>query len=133
MNFEFFIARRLLKGDGTRAVSVPIVRIALVGIALGVCVMLLSIFIITGFKKEITDKLSGFDAHLNIVAYDNNSSFTGNEILAGDSLMTGIRNLPEVREAYVYITRPAILKSKEEIHGIILRGIDSSYSASFFR
>ena len=81
MNFEFFIARRLLKGDGTRAVSVPIVRIALVGIALGVCVMLLSIFIITGFKKEITDKLSGFDAHLNIVAYDNNSSFTGNEIL----------------------------------------------------
>ena len=47
--------------------------------------------------------------------------------------MTGIRNLPKVREAYVYITRPAILKSKEEIHGIILRGIDSSYSASFFR
>ena len=133
MNFELFIARRLLKGDGTRAVSVPIVRIALVGIALGVCVMLLSIFIITGFKKEITDKLSGFDAHLNVVAYDNNSSFTGNEILANDSLLTGIRNLPEVKETYVYITRPAILKSKDEIHGVVLRGVDSSYSASFFR
>lgn len=133
MNFELFIARRLLKGDGTRAVSVPIVRIALVGIALGVCVMLLSIFIITGFKKEITDKLSGFDAHLNVVAYDNNSSFTGNEILANDSLLNGIRNLPEVKETYVYITRPAILKSKDEIHGVVLRGVDSSYSASFFR
>ncbi len=133
MNFEFFIARRLLKGDGTRAVSVPIVRIALVGIALGVCVMLLSIFIITGFKKEITDKLSGFGAHLNVVAYDNNSSFAGNQIVADDSLVTGIRSLPEVGEAYVYITRPAILKSKEEIHGVVLRGVDSSYSASFFK
>lgn len=133
MNFEFFIARRLLKGDGTRAVSVPIVRIALVGIALGVCVMLLSIFIITGFKKEITDKLSGFGAHLNVVSYDDNNSFTGNEIQADDSLMMGIRDLPEVKEAYAYITRPAILKSKEEIHGIMLKGVDSSYSASFFK
>lgn len=37
----------------------PIVKIALAGIALGVCVMLLSILIITGFKNEITTKLSG--------------------------------------------------------------------------
>lgn len=67
------------------------------------------------------------------MAYDNNNSFAGNEILAGDTLLTGIRNLPEVKEAYVYINRPAILKSKEEIHGVVLRGVDSSYSASFFR
>lgn len=60
MNLELYIARRLLKGKENSTVSVPIVRIALVGIALGVCVMLLSIFIITGFKKEITDKLTGF-------------------------------------------------------------------------
>ena len=48
----------------------PIVKIALAGIALGVCVMLLSILIITGFKNEITTKLSGFMAHLSITAYD---------------------------------------------------------------
>lgn len=133
MNLELFIARRLLKGDGTRAVSVPIVRIALVGIALGVCVMLLSIFIIMGFKKEITDKLSGFDAHLNIVAYENNSSFTGNDIRTSDSLLNGIRDLKEVRCVYPYVTKPVILKSKDEIHGVILKGVDSSYSADFFK
>lgn len=133
MNLEFFIARRLLKGGEAKAVSVPIVRIALVGIALGVCVMLLSIFIITGFKKEITGKLSGFDAHLNVVPYDNNNSFAGNDIRVGDTLLEGIRRLEEVKEAYVYITRPAILKSKDEIHGVVLRGVDSSYSARFFR
>ena len=68
VNLELFIARRLLKGSETHSVSVPIVRIALAGIALGVCVMLLSIFIITGFKKEITDKVTGFSAHLNITS-----------------------------------------------------------------
>ena len=34
---------------------------------------------------------------------------------------------------YAYVTKPAILKSKEEIHGIILKGMDSSYDASFYR
>lgn len=133
MNLELFIARRLLKGDGVRAVSVPIVRIALVGIALGVCVMLLSIFIITGFKKEITGKLSGFDAHLNIVAYENNNSFVGNDIRVNDTLLDGIRNVSGVKDVYAYITKPAILKSKDEIHGVVLRGIDSSYPAAFFK
>lgn len=133
LNLELFIARRLLKGDGTRAVSVPIVRIALVGIALGVCVMLLSIFIIMGFKKEITDKLSGFDAHLNIVAYENNNSFNGNEIRVSDTLLDGIRDIEDVKSVYVYVTKPVILKSKDEIHGAVLKGVDSLYSADFFK
>ena len=43
MNLEWYIAHRLLKGDGTKSVSVPIVKIAIVGIALGLSVMLLSL------------------------------------------------------------------------------------------
>ena len=80
MNLELFIARRLLKGKQNGAVSVPIVKIALAGIALGVCVMLLSILIITGFKNEITTKLSGFMAHLSITAYDREDAYSGSEI-----------------------------------------------------
>ena len=79
MNLELFIARRLLKGKQNGAVSVPIVKIALAGIALGVCVMLLSILIITGFKNEITTKLSGFMAHLSITAYDHEDAYSGSE------------------------------------------------------
>lgn len=132
MNLELYIARRLLKGDGKGAVAVPIVRIALVGIVLGVCVMLLSIFIITGFKKEITNKLSGFSAHLNVVAYTNNGSFSGQEIRVSDTLLNDIRQVPEVVSLYTYVTKPAILKSPEEIHGVVLRGVDSLYNRKFY-
>lgn len=133
MNLELLIARRLLKGDGKKAVSVPIVRIAMIGIVLGMCVILLSVFIITGFKKEITDKLSGFAAHLNIVNYDNNVSFAGSAIVMTDSLLDGIRSVDGVKRAYVYVTKPAILKSKSEIHGVVFKGVDSLYNADFFR
>lgn len=133
MNLELFIARRLLKGDRKGSVSVPIVRIALAGIALGVCVMLLSIFIITGFKNEITNKLSGFSAHLNVTAYENNDSYNGSEITVSDSIIDALRQLPGVRQVYPYITKPAILKSNHEIHGVILKGVDTTYQAGFYR
>lgn len=134
MNLELYIARRLLKGGENSTVSVPIVRIALVGIALGVCVMLLSIFIITGFKKEITDKLTGFSAHLNVVSYGNYNSYTTQEkVQVTDTLLSDITALPEVGAAYPYVTKPTILKSKKQIHGVVLYGVDSLYSGDFFR
>ncbi len=132
MNLEWFIARRLLKGGEKEAVSVPIVKIAVVGIALGVCVMLLSVFIVTGFKKEITAKLSGFSSHLNVTAYENNNSYSGSEIRVNDTLLNGIRRMSSLKQVYPYVTMPAILKSKSEIHGVVLKGVDSAYLPDFY-
>lgn len=133
MNLELFIARRLLKGSEKHSVSVPIVRIALIGIALGVCVMLLSIFIITGFKKEITDKVTGFSSHLNITSYGNSDSYGGGKIGNTDTLFQALKRIEGIASSYKYVTKPAILKSEKEIHGIVLYGVDSLYRADFFR
>lgn len=132
LNLELFIARKLLKGDPSGNVSVPIVKIALIGIALGVCVMLLSIFIITGFKQEITAKLSGFSAHLNVSAYENDDSYNGSNIVLNDTLAEEIGSLTGVKQVYPYITKPAIIESGNEIHGVILRGINAAYDAAFY-
>ena len=133
MNLEWYIARRLLKGDAMKSVSVPIVKIAIVGIALGLCVMLLSLFIITGFKQEITEKLSGFTAHLNVQPFMPGSTGDEGVIRGADSLMTELKRIEGVKDVYGYIEKPAIFKSKEEIHGIVLKGVDAGYDAAFFQ
>lgn len=133
MNLELFFARRMLKGKQEKSVSVPLVRIALIGIILGVCVMLLSIFIITGFKQEITYKLTGFSAHLNVVAYGHQNSYAAESVRAADSLLSDIRQVSGVKKLYRYVTKPAILKNGTEIHGIGLYGVDSLYDADFFQ
>ena len=133
MNLEWYIARRLLKGDGTKSVSVPIVKIAIVGIALGLCVMLLSLFIITGFKYEITEKLSGFTAHLSVVPFVPGSTSEGGVVRESESLVKGLKEVEGVKNVYGYIEKPAIFKSKEEIHGVVLKGIDVGYDVVFFR
>lgn len=133
MNLELFIARRMLRGKSRGAVSVPIVRLAVGGIALGVCVMLLSVFIITGFKQEIAAKLSGFMAHLNIAGYETDVAHAGEGILFPDSLLQQLSALEEVKQAYPYVVKPAILKSETEIHGVMLKGVDSLYNADFYK
>lgn len=133
LNLELFIARKLLKGDRKNSLSVPIVRIAVAGIALGICVMLLSIFITAGFKNEITGKLSGFAAHLHITAYEDTDSYDGRDITLQDSLVRTLRRLPGIKQVYPYITKPAILKNHDEIHGVVLKGLDTAYQADFYR
>ena len=49
--------------------AVPIVRVAVAGIAMGVCVMLLSLFVMKGFKEEISGKLAGFVSDLRVEPY----------------------------------------------------------------
>ncbi len=133
MNLEWYIACRLLKGDGTKSVSVPIVRIAIVGIALGLCVMLLSLFVITGFKYEITDKLSGFTAHLNVVPFVPGSTGVEGVVRESESLVNGLKGVEGVKSVYGYIEKPAIFKSKDEIHGVVLKGVDVGCDVAFFR
>lgn len=132
MNLELFIARRLLGGGKGDSVSVPIVKIAVAGIALGVCVMLLSVFIIMGFKKEITDKLSGFTSHLEVTSCDEDASYVGQGIAVTDSLLLSLQKMEGVKQVARYVTKPAILKSDTEIHGVVLKGVDSLYDASFY-
>lgn len=55
MNFEFFIAKRLLKEENS-SFSKPIVRIATLSIALSIAVMIVSVAVLGGFKKQIREK-----------------------------------------------------------------------------
>ena len=56
MNFEWFTAKRLLLGSGKQQnFSGPIVKIAILAVALGMAVMLIAVMIVTGFKSEITN------------------------------------------------------------------------------
>src|SRR5690606_33654942 len=74
LNLGLFIAKRIsLQAD--RTFSKLIVRIAIVGIMLGLGVMILSVAIVKGFKSEIREKVRGFNGDIQYIKYDLNSSF----------------------------------------------------------
>ena len=81
MNLELFIAEKIhFSKEGDREVTPPAVRIAMIGIALGLAVMILSVAIVIGFKKEVRNKVIGFGSHIQITNFDSNSSYESQPI-----------------------------------------------------
>ena len=136
MNFEFFIAKRIHfskeKGDHKR-VTPPVVRIAMAGIALGLAVMIVSVAIVVGFKKEIRNKVIGFGTHIQLTNFDNNISFESQPIAISDSLRQALEATDGVRHIEVFATKPGMIKTEDSFQGIVLKGMDTDFDTTFFK
>jgi lipoprotein-releasing system permease protein len=133
LNTEFYIARRIItgKGGGNR-ISRPIVTIAVAGIALGLAVMIISVAVVAGFKAEIRNKVFGFGSHIQIINYDSNYSYETSPIKKDQSFLPELKKLKGVTHVQVYATKPGIIKTKDNIQGVILKGVGSDFDWKFF-
>lgn len=133
MNLPYFIAHRLIKGrrEGT-SFSRPINVIAIIGIAMGLAVMILAVSILTGFKKEIREKVVGFGSHIQIMNFDSNISFETTPISDTQEFIPKIKQIPGIRHLQVFATKAGIIKTDEDIQGVVLKGIGSDFDWSYF-
>lgn len=134
MNLELFIARRIhFSKEDDRQVTPPAVRIAIIGIALGLAVMILSVAIVIGFKKEVRNKVIGFGSHIQITNFDSNASYESSPIAVSDTLLSELQAFPGIRHVEVFATKPGILKTENDFQGIVLKGVDTGFDWTFFR
>lgn len=125
MGFELELARRLAwKQPGAKRVT-PAVGVAITGVALSIMVMLLSMAIVHGFKREVQQKIFALDPAITITAYDERNlptTFDPAEILSHISL-------PSEAEIEGQTEVAAILKTPSDFVGISLRG-NANYVAA---
>jgi len=134
MNTELFIARRLFFDKANRQLlSQRIIRIALVGISLGLAVMIVSVAVVTGFKKEVRNKVIGFGSHIQLVNYDSNSSYETQPISKDQPFLGEISAIEGVKYIQPFATKPGMIKTDESIQGIVFKGVDSNFHWDFFQ
>jgi len=133
MNLPYFIAQRLIRGrrEGT-SFSRPINIIAIIGIATGLAVMILAVAILTGFKQQIREKIVGFGSNIQIVNFDSNLSFETVPIHQGQEFILKIMNIPGIKHTQVFATKAGIIKTGEDIQGVVLKGVGSDFDWSYF-
>jgi lipoprotein-releasing system permease protein len=133
MNLPYFIAHRLIKGRREEtSFSRPINVIAIIGIAMGLAVMILAVSILTGFKQEIREKVVGFGSHIQIMNFDSNISFETTPISDTQEFVPKIEKIPGIRHLQVFATKAGIIKTDEDIQGVVLKGIGSDFDWSYF-
>ncbi|WP_232066357.1 MULTISPECIES: ABC transporter permease [Hymenobacter] len=107
-------------------------KIAIVSIALGVAVMIVSFAILEGFRNEIQSKIFSFGSHLTISKYDNNNSLEV-EPIGNVQLLNDLKRFPQVQSTQPFARKTAIIKTREEVLGVVLKGIDERQSPSLMR
>ncbi|MBR5085893.1 MAG: ABC transporter permease [Muribaculaceae bacterium] len=134
MKFEFFIASKLKLGSGEK--GSPSLNVALVGIILAIVIMLLSVFIVLGFKNEITTKVNSLDSHLKVlngaIGIDDNYSVV--DFREVDKALKQDTPLMQRTISYSLIAeKPAILKTDEDFKGLQFRGVDERFDFTFLK
>ncbi len=133
MNLNLYIANKIRKGEiSGKKLSGPIITVATIGIVLGVSVMILSLAIGTGFKREIRNKIIGFGAHVQIVNYDYNSSYETYPIERDSSFVSQVLSVPGIKKVQEFATKPGLLKTKDNIQGLIIKGIGKDFDWDYF-
>ena len=112
--------------------SGPLSVIAVASIALGVVVMVMAVSILRGFQGEIAGKVVGFGSHLTVSNYAINPSYQENPVTLDNALAHDLRSLKGVKHLQSFATKGGMVKTKEQIYGIMLRGLSADYDTSFF-
>ena len=135
MSLPLFIARRMYGNsshDDTERISRPAVTIAMIGIAVGLVVMMLSIAISLGFKQEIRNKIVGFGAHIQVANFSRTDVYEMRPIVGSDSIVQLLRQAsPGVQHIQRFAIKPGMLKTDDDFQGIILKGIGQDYDTTF--
>ncbi|MEC7863711.1 MAG: FtsX-like permease family protein, partial [Bacteroidota bacterium] len=133
MNVEYFIAKKLFTAKKkNNSYTKPILRIAILAIALSVAVMLIAVMVVTGFKNDISSKIIGFGSHITINNFTNNQSYESEPISINQAFYPSINDEKGIKNINVFATKAAIIKTIDEIHGVVLKGVSSDYDWTFF-
>jgi len=134
LNLSFFIARRLSTDkQGKSSISQSIIRIATAAVAMSLAVMIIAVAVITGFKKEITEKVIGFGSHILITNHDTNSSYETQPVIKEQDFYPSLTEIEGIRHIQCFAMKPGIIKTKTDIQGVVLKGIDRDFDWTFFK
>lgn len=86
--------------------------------------MIVTICVVVGFKRTVTQKVAGFGAHIQVVSFDNNNTYDLQPIEVSDSMMTRLGEYEHVAAVAPFITKPGMLKTDSAFRGMVLKGTD---------
>jgi lipoprotein-releasing system permease protein len=132
LSFAYFIANRITF-KSKRTFSKLIVRIAIIGIMLGLGVMILTLTIVRGFKQEIREKIRGFSGDIQVIKFDLNNSFENSPFTADNDFVKKTLTVNNINTITPFAMKPGIIKTHTEIEGVVLKGVDKTYNWAFFK
>ncbi len=117
------------RGSGQKPFSRFIIRLSIVATVISVAVMIITLSFANGFQATVSQKVFSFLGHIRIQEKQPERSIISEEfpIIRNDELAREIRANPKVASIHPYSTKYAMVKTKDEIEGVLFKGVDDTY------
>ena len=135
MNFEYFIARRIISaGKHKSTASTPIIKIAIIAIVLGMVMMMVTIATGVGLQQKIRDKVSAFNGDIIISNFDgNNSDVTLTPISKKQDFYPDFKSVPAVTHVQGTAQKAGVIRTATDFEGVIVKGVGADYDWHYMR
>lgn len=129
MNLEYFIARRLVTAKHHKSsISAPIIKIAIIAIAVGVIMMIMAIAAGVGLQEKIREKISAFNGNIIISNFDDNQSEVSVEpISINQDFYPKFKNVEGISHIQAVASKAGIIRTAKTFEGVIYKGVGQDY------
>lgn len=131
VNVPLYISRKLSQYKRI-GFSRPVLRISIGSIAVSVAVMIISLSIVRGFQKEVREKIIGFGSHIQIRSFVLETNTEQPPIRTDRKDIESLRSIDGVKSIFPYTEKAAMIKTDDQIHGIMMKGVTNEFDWSFF-
>ena len=132
MNVPVFLARRVRHAP-EGSFSSTVTRVGIISIAVGLAVLIAAFGILYGYKQTIQQKIFVFGAHIQISKFTNNLSFEETPLSTNTALFRTGNKIPGVRHIQGVALKAGILKTSDELSGVVLKGVGQDYDWNLLR
>ncbi len=116
--YELFIAKRYLSAKRKTGFINLITWISILGVAIGVCALVIVLSVMNGFESEVRSRILGFDAHVRLRTFHDEGVENYPEIISK------IRDIPHIIGLTPYILEKGLIQHENRTDGILIRGAD---------
>ena len=129
-NIELFLARRISSASGRR--SGAMTGIARISVAISMAVIFVALSVVGGFKEALSEKLTGLNSHITVDVAQAHNAPQAEPLVRNEEFEARVATMEHFASLTTYTSRSGIVRSKEAMQGVVLRGVEPSYDSLYF-
>jgi lipoprotein-releasing system permease protein len=131
LNLSYFISKRISQGKRS-GFSSTIHTIAIVSIGIGLGAAIVSFLIMNGFQETVKNRIYSFNGHLLITKFSADNSVEEVPFDINFDVFSKSENLPYINHMQEFAHKAGLIKTNDEILGVVLKGVGMSFDTTAF-
>jgi lipoprotein-releasing system permease protein len=131
MKLAYYLAQRI-KNTKNKTFSALIIKVGIVSVSIAISVLIISFFVLNGFKNTIKEKLFSLTSHIQVSKFTANRSLEETSMTNNLFFFNSISKIDGVKSVSRVAFKSIIIKSEDEISGVVLKGVEANFDWSSF-